>query len=131
MRLIPSVAGLATVLCFAVFPTFAATPPTPKSGHSQIVIVFKDGHRQSYNLADIERIEFPWAAGTAAALPSSSHPSRAHFVGKWEVGDGMGSTFTITLEDNGDAVEVAESRARPLGLRGRRGASHLGRYLWM
>ncbi|MGD0546601.1 MAG: hypothetical protein ABR991_02090, partial [Terracidiphilus sp.] len=105
MRLISSVAGLATIFCLAVSPSFAATPPTPKSSHSQILIVFKDGHRQSFNLADIDRIEFPLASTPiAAGMPASpSLPSRAHFVGKWEVGDGMGSTFTITLDDNGDA----------------------------
>ena len=105
MRSIPSFASVLTVFCLAVSPSFAATPATPKSGHSQIVIVFKDGHRQSYNLAEIERIEFPNAPLTAgeASAANPSLPSRAHFVGKWEVGDGMGSTFTITLEDNGDA----------------------------
>jgi hypothetical protein len=31
-------------------------------------------------------------------------PSRGHFIGKWEVGDGSGNTFYISLEENGDAM---------------------------
>lgn len=91
--------------------------------HSSIVVVFKDGHRQAFAMAeivridlkapsmvvfkdghqeklaasDIARIEFETTASTA--LP----PSRAHFVGKWEVGDGSGNKFYITLEPDGDA----------------------------
>jgi hypothetical protein len=30
-------------------------------------------------------------------------PGRAHFIGKWEVGQGNGSTFFITLEAEGSA----------------------------
>jgi hypothetical protein len=105
MRLIVSVAGLATILCLAVPCGFAKTPPASKSSSGTIVIVFKDGHRQSFNLSDIDRVEFP-AAPTAASEKNSGNPllpSRAHFLGKWEVGDGSGGTFFITLEENGDA----------------------------
>ena len=70
-----------------------------KSG--AIVIIFKDGHRQSFNLADIDRVEFPVAAETAAA--NSASPSRGRYFGKWKVGDGAGNDFSITLEENGDA----------------------------
>jgi hypothetical protein len=105
MRLIVSVAGLATMLCLAVPGGFAKTPPASKSSPGMIVIVFKDGHRQSFNLSDIERVEFPAAADTAAEKGpvNAQLPSRSRFLGKWEVGDGMGSTFFITLEENGDA----------------------------
>jgi hypothetical protein len=106
MRLIVSVASLATMLCLALPSGFAA-PPAPKSGHGMIVIVFKDGHRQSFNLADIERVEFPVTPAAAAAAETVPVnpilPSRGHFLGKWEVGDGMGNNFFITLEENGDA----------------------------
>jgi len=69
------------------------------------VIVFKDGHRQSFNLGEIERVEFPAApaAAVASASGNSLMPSRAHYIGKWEVGDGSGNNFYITLEENGDA----------------------------
>jgi len=58
-------------------------------------IVFKDGHQQKIATADIARIEFE--PDTAASA------SRAHFVGKWEVGDGNGHNFYITLNDDGTA----------------------------
>jgi hypothetical protein len=105
MRLIVSVAGLATMLCLAVPCGFAKTPPAPKCGSGKIVIVFKDGHRQSYNLCDIERVEFPAAAAVAGetAPANSQLPSRGRFLGKWEVGEGNGFSFYITLEENGDA----------------------------
>lgn len=75
-----------------------------KYSSNQVVIVFKDGHRQAFNLADIARIEFPGGAPTADAGPTPpGAPPRGHFLGKWEVGDGAGSTFYITLNDDGSA----------------------------
>jgi hypothetical protein len=111
MRLIARVAGMATLLCLAVPCGFAQAHPASKahsaarSSEGVIVIVFKDGRRQSFNLADITRLEFPGgavaASETASATPSL--PSRGHFLGKWEVGDGNGMNFYITLEESGDA----------------------------
>ena len=73
-------------------------------GSGQIVVVFKDGHRQSFNMADIARIEFPGGTAMADAGPApQGAPPRGHFLGKWEVGDGAGRTFTITLNDDGSA----------------------------
>jgi hypothetical protein len=76
--------------------------PTP----GQIVIVFKDGHRQTFNLADVARLEFSGSGGIpigeVAPTPPGA-PPRGHFLGKWEVGDGSGGTFYITLDDNGGA----------------------------
>ena len=60
-------------------------------------IIFKDGHQENISAADIARIEFEYPAGSA-----SVH-GRAHFVGKWEVGEGNGRTFIITLKADGDA----------------------------
>ena len=77
-----------------------------KNNSGQIVIVFKDGHRQSFNLADVARMEFSGTGGIpigeAAPTPPGA-PPRGHFVGKWEVGDGSGSKFFITLDENGSA----------------------------
>ncbi len=107
MRMIGVVACLAALLGLAVPNGFATTPPAPKSGHGLIVIVFKDGHRQSFNLSDIERVEFPAPPIAAEARESApvnpSLPSRARFLGKWEAGVGDGGKFFITLEENGDA----------------------------
>lgn len=60
------------------------------------VIVYKDGHQEKVP-GEISRIEFETSAGPAVM------PVRAHFVGKWEVGDGNGKNFYITLDDDGDA----------------------------
>ena len=95
------VAGLCSVLLVTVA-SGSAAPPAAKPASGSLVIVFKDGHRQSLNLADIERIEFP--GGDLSAAASTPGPSRGHFVGKWEVGDGNGRTFFISLEDGGDAM---------------------------
>ena len=103
MRKFFSVAGLATLLCLAAPASFAGAPPAAKSGPATIVIVFKDGHRQSFNLSDVARVEFsqPNDAASLSASASSSLPR--HFIGKWEAGDGGGNNFYITLYDNGEA----------------------------
>jgi|HubBroStandDraft_1064217.scaffolds.fasta_scaffold285790_2 hypothetical protein len=105
MRKFVGIVGLAALFCLALPAALAAAPPAAKSGPGTIVIVFKDGHRQVYNLSDIERVEFPAGgiAATDANGVNSASPSRARFLGKWEVGDGNGSSFYIRLEETGDA----------------------------
>ncbi|MGA9586364.1 MAG: hypothetical protein WBQ95_13610 [Terracidiphilus sp.] len=77
-----------------------------KNTSGQLVIVFKDGHRQTFNFADVARIEFSGTGSVplsdAVSTPAGA-PPRGHFLGKWEVGDGAGSTFYITLDDDGTA----------------------------
>ena len=122
MRGLVRIAGISTIVLFAVTGAVlqARTPPDDrdsvvivyKDGHRQILaaaqiatidlkaatIVYKDGHREKVR-PDIDRIEFEDASATAAKTPS-----RAHFIGKWEVGQGGGgSTFFITLKEDGDA----------------------------
>ena len=94
----------------------------PANERGSIAVVFKDGHRQSLLVADIARIEFKtpvlivFKDGRQQNIPatdiariefettaSASLPSRAHFVGKWEVGQGNGFNFYITLEADGEA----------------------------
>ena len=86
--------------------TLVAQTHTGKNAPGQIVIVFKDGHRQTFNLSDVARLEFSGSGGIpigdVAPLPPGV-PPRGHFLGKWEVGDGSGGTFYITLDDNGSA----------------------------
>src|ERR1039457_3643562 len=103
MRKIVSVAGLVGVLLLLGAGGFAQGKASKSGG--DIVIVFKDGHRQSFKLADIARVEF---AGSSTAVANAgpanpSAPPRGHFFGKWEVGDGTGDKFYITLKENGDA----------------------------
>lgn len=71
-------------------------------GAGTVVIVFKDGHRQTLNQSDIARIEFP--GPVPAGLLSFPGPSRGHFLGKWEVGEGNGDNFIINLRDDGSAT---------------------------
>ncbi|HEY1577160.1 MAG TPA: hypothetical protein VGF82_08835 [Terracidiphilus sp.] len=94
-------AGLAMLV--SVLPA-VAQGRVAKNGASQIVIVFKDGHRQSFNLNDVAQIEFPGGPIVAdlGSTPPGA-PPRGHFLGKWEVGDGAGSTFYITLNEDGSA----------------------------
>ncbi|MGA2216792.1 MAG: hypothetical protein ABSG51_01810 [Terracidiphilus sp.] len=102
MRTIVSVAALSSLICLAVPACFAGAPPSSKSAAATVTIVFKDGHRQAFNLADIARIEFP--GGAEVSAPASANlPSRGRFLGKWKVGDGQGTDFYITLDDSGDA----------------------------
>ena len=96
---------VAILFGLAIPSTFAAPPQPAKGNANSLVIVFKDGHRQVFNLADIAKVEFPLGA-TAVAEKESVNPqlpSRGRFLGKWEVGDGSGNNFYITLEDHGDA----------------------------
>jgi len=67
------------------------------------VIVYKDGHQEKFSPSDIARIEF----GNSSL--SEMMPGRGHFVGKWEVGDGNGSTFFITLDADGEARKTLGS----------------------
>jgi hypothetical protein len=83
-----------------------------KSGSGQIVIVFKDGRHQAFNLADVARLEFSGTGGIAIGdVPPTppGAPPRGHFLGKWEVGDGNGGTFYITLKENGEAQRSLHS----------------------
>lgn len=59
-------------------------------------ILYKDGHREKLS-GEIERIEFSESAF------STREPGRSHYIGKWEVGEGNGNNFFITLEADGDA----------------------------
>lgn len=95
-----------TVFALAVLLAPAAfAAPARSTSQQTIVIVFKDGHRQTFNLADIAHIEFSGAAAAAVApAPITALPARGEFVGRWIVGDGDGNTFAITLKEDGTAV---------------------------
>lgn len=103
MRKLFCAATLAATLLVTASSSFGAPPQTSKAAPGSLVIYFKDGHRQSFSLADIQRVEFP-VSEQAATTSSSAGPSRGHFLGKWIVGDGAGNDFSITLREDGDAV---------------------------
>lgn len=94
---------LAVLLCLTGSLSQVAAHAASKDTSGAIVIVFKDGHRQTFNLSDVDRVEF---AGTSAASADSFNsrvPSRGRFLGKWECGDGQGNDFYITLNEDGTA----------------------------
>src|SRR4051794_12971518 len=106
MRKFISTAGVVAMFLLAVSAGLAAAPASARSSSGTIVIVFKDGHRQSFNLTDIERVEFPAGAvgGNSTGPGNPDAPPRGHYIGKWECGDGNGGSFTIDLKENGQAM---------------------------
>ena len=85
-------AGMLTVTALAVTPKPAQAP---SDAQVSIVIIFKDGHQQTFSMSDVARIEFTGA--------SDSTVGADYFLGKWEVGNGGSGTFFIKLESNGEA----------------------------
>jgi hypothetical protein len=123
MRGLIRVVGSAAIVLVVLAGTLASARPAGDD-HSSVVIVFKDGHRQSFAVAEIARLDFKApsivvykdghqekiAAADIARIEfetpgiGAMTPSRAHFIGKWEVGEGgNGGHFYITLEADGDA----------------------------
>ena len=67
-------------------------------GPITMVITFKDGHQQTFSMADVARVEYVGA--------TDAYLAPEYFLGKWEVGDGSSGTFLITLESNGEASKT-------------------------
>src|SRR5579864_1590606 len=101
------VAGISLIFVFSFSGELSRAATPSKNSSGTIVIVFKDGHRQTFNLSEIERVEFPAPAQVAqgASASNAEGPPRGHFVGKWEVGDGGGNIFYITLKEDGAAFK--------------------------
>ena len=110
------------LLTLAGLSSVAAAGAAPADDHGSMVVVFKDGHRQNLDLADVARVDFKApgmivfkdatrksiAAADVARIEfesstTASAPGKNHFVGKWEVGLGNGGNFYITLEPDGEA----------------------------
>src|SRR5436190_1525178 len=104
-------------------------------GHEAFVIVFKDGHRQSLATAEVDHIDMKAPAAVvykngrrekiagqidriefADAAHALIAPGRPHYIGKWEVEDGAGNRFFITLESDGDARKSTGSPHRTWSL---------------
>ena len=77
--------------------TFPVADTTRIEFKAADIVVFRDGHPQSFRMADVQSFEFDTSATKAFPL------GRNHFVGKWKVGQGDGSNFFITLEADGEA----------------------------
>jgi hypothetical protein len=97
---------LAALLCLSGSLSQVAAPAPPKTTSGAIVIVFKDGHRQTFNLSDVDRVEFAGTSAASADSFDSRVPSRGRFFGKWECGDGQGNDFYITLNEDGTAYRT-------------------------
>ncbi len=93
-------AALATLPFLAATGTAQKKNRPSKPTQDSVVITFKDGHSQSFPLAEVDRIEFATANSDAAKT------SPGHFLGRWKVGDGMGGTFIITLKRDGQASKT-------------------------
>lgn len=117
-------AATSALLLFAISGAFATPRPSPADDRGSVAIVFKDGHRQSFAVAEIARLDFKapavivyrdghqekFSAAEISRIEFESSevtamtPSRSHFIGKWEVGEGNGGgRFYITLDADGDA----------------------------
>ena len=66
MRKVIRFAGLGAMLVVAASGFSQSSSPAKVGGSGDIVIVFKDGHRQSFHLAEVARVEFSGAATTTA-----------------------------------------------------------------
>ncbi|HTR65539.1 MAG TPA: hypothetical protein VMH85_07185 [Terriglobales bacterium] len=97
-----NLAGLICILGMLGLAAFGAESKGAP-GRDSMVITFKDGHQQKIPMADIARIEFQGSPAKTADVGPLAAPGIKHFVGKWEVGDGAGSTFYITLDPDGQA----------------------------
>lgn len=112
MKNVVRLTGLAILLCVTGSLSQVAAHAASKDTSGAIVIVFKDGHRQSFNLSDVDRVEFAGGSSTASA-DNYRVPSRGRFIGKWECGDGSGNNFYITLNDNATAYRsIGDVRGR-------------------
>jgi hypothetical protein len=99
------IGALFVTLLLAVQNPHADAAPVSTDQGGTVVIVFKDGHRQSIPAATITAMEFKSAAGvvTPIAVPALVAPGKGVFAGKWLVGQGndTSNTFYITLEEGG------------------------------
>jgi hypothetical protein len=95
MRSLLAVICVVGMFVLGALGAYPNSQPTSQNDQTSIVITFKDGHQQSFLMADVARIEYKDAGDSTLGLD--------HFLGKWEAGDGNGGTFVITFETNGEA----------------------------
>lgn len=101
MRRIAAFFFLASLLTLVALNPALAAPGDQLNQSGTVTVILRDGHRQTFPLADVTRIEL---SGTVPAnLVHFPGPSRSRFLGKWEVGEGNGDNFTIILNDDGSA----------------------------
>jgi len=116
------------VAAAVLFLAFSIAIPTTHAAedHGFLVIVYKDGHRQTLTTAQVERISLKAPATIvykdghhekisaeidriefADSTFATTTPSRSHYIGKWDVREeANGPRFFITLESNGSATKT-------------------------
>ena len=128
MRIILRVLMVLAILGFTFTIATASPNLSPPADRDSITIVMKDGHRQSLSAAEILRIEIKAPAAIiykdghrekisgeieriefSDSDVASTTPGRSHYVGKWEVGEGNGGRFFITLDADGKARKTIGS----------------------
>jgi len=85
------------------------------------VITFKGGHQQTFSMSDVARVEYVGA--------TQAYLSPRYFLGQWEVGDGSGDTFRITLESIGEAGRTLGASHGIWTVEGNESPHQLGRRL--
>ena len=107
----------------------AAAGFAQESRPDSLSVFLKDSHQKTFSLSDVSRIEFKNGSivltengrAESISIADIAHmeftgnrpfaPGRNHFVGKWEVGVGVGSgKFFITLKPNGEAHKTMGGR---------------------
>jgi hypothetical protein len=122
MRGLIKFVSISGILLLTLASAVATPAPSPADDRDSIAIVFKDGHRQTLAMAEIARVDFKTPAVIVykdghrekisadieriefGPQEAAMTPGRAHYVGKWEVGEGgNGGRFFITLDTDGQA----------------------------
>jgi hypothetical protein len=99
-----NIAVIVSVLgSLAAAPVSAQSISPSQSQRNSLVVVFKDGHQQSFPMSDVARIEFQ----TPPTIVSNAGQGR--FLGEWKVGDCAGGYFKITLDRDGAAKKTLGS----------------------
>lgn len=125
-RVPTKVLGVSGIVLVAIAGLVGSATASAADDRNSVVIVFKDGHRQSFAMAEVSRIDFNapslivYRDGRQEKISTSDiariefggssvsemMPGRGHFVGKWEVGQGNGENFFITLDADGEAKKT-------------------------
>jgi len=96
-----NIANYACFLGTLVLAAGLSARPAPQSDPASkeptsIVITFKDGHQETFPMADIARVEYRDEVDSSLG--------QDYFLGEWAVGDGNSGTFLITFKPNGEAT---------------------------
>ena len=98
MATLIKIASALGILAAIAYPAYPQKAKPASDGPTTLVITFKDGHQQTFSMADIAHVQY--------VGESDAYLAPEYFLGKWEVGDGNSGTFLIALESNGEASKT-------------------------